>query len=120
MTDNELRDLLRDGLREADESQMPGFAETWSAAEASHRRSRQRTRTIGSAAAAVAIIAVVAGYWQENRLVNIDEFLIASSLLNSTHWQAPSDALLPEYRDDIYGEMPSLLESTEIHEGPML
>jgi len=122
MNDSELKDLLQDAMRKVRPESPPAFDVAWAAAGARHRRSR-RYAALGGTAAAIALVAIVAlvtGLPPGERVPPDDEYMIADALLNSTHWQAPSDALLPQYRDDIYGEIPPLMESTDINEGSLL
>lgn len=123
MNDRELKNAVRDAVGRREEMDIPAFDAVWSAAEARYRRARRQNRALGALAAAVALVAVailVAGVPRDNTAPTGDEFLIADALMNATHWQAPSDALLPEYRDDIYGEIPLLMESGEFDEGSLL
>ena len=114
MNERELKDVLRDAMRERQTEPPPAFDAVWAAAEARHRRSRRRTAMLGSAAAA-AVVTTVVVLWPGEPPPGDDEYRIAWALEHSTAWQAPSDALLPDYRDDIYGEIPALMESTELN-----
>ena len=122
MNESELKDVLQDAARRQDGASVPDFDTVWVAAEARHARQRKQRFVLGGAAAAAALVLAV--------LVSIgpdigpsqpaDEYLIADALMNSTQWRAPSDALLPQYRDDIYSEIPLLMESTNMEEGSLL
>ena len=68
----------------------------------------------------MAMIAIVAGLWSSQEAGMSDDYLIADSLLNTTQWSAPSDALMPTHEFDIYQELPVLLESTKPAEGALL
>lgn len=119
MNESELNDALRDTMRDRAGTPAPDFEEVWAAAEQRYERARRRYTAVGGVAAAVAVIAIVAAL-RPGEPPPDDEFLIADALMNSTTWQAPSDALLPDYRDDIYGEIPVLMESTDLNEGSLL
>ena len=119
MNERELKDVLQDAMRDRQTESPPAFDAVWAAAVAQHRRSRRRMAVIGGAAAA-AVVAVVLVFRPGEPPPDDDEYRIAWALEHSTAWQAPSDALLPDYRDDIYGEIPALMESTELNEGSLL
>ncbi len=117
---NEADDKLAQQLKQAmpEARRVPGFEESWRAAE--HRAGRNRHRLHVAAAAAVAAIAM---------LVLVDtpgpgepalEYIEIAELLESTSWTAPSDTLLPEREFDIYQELPALMESTEERKGALL
>lgn len=117
MTSDErkLREQLCKAQRIAD-GEAPAFGATLAAAEAR----RHRRPAIGAAAAAgiVAVIAVAvlsrAPQPETPDLVDLDE------LVASTTWVAPSDALLPRHRFDIFQELPELFESTGTEDGTLL
>lgn len=121
MTDSErrLRDAMRQGQSEAEAGRVPDFDTTWAAAQAAAPQRGRRLASIGSLAAAVALVAIVLVArtgpaerdWQ---FVDPDEFA------NSTSWSAPSDVLLPEHQFDIYRDIPVLIESTGNEEGALL
>lgn len=117
--DNELHDALRNGQAKAEAGRIPDFDAVWARAESAIAQRRRRTRTIGGIAAAVALVAVVFASQlrqteQEWQFVDPDEFA------STTSWVAPSDVLLPKHRFDIYGEIPVLIESTDIDRGTLL
>ena len=97
--------------------ETPSFEDAIDAA--SRRAGRRRHRVHLMAAAAVAAIAV---------LVVLDrqpdepqhEYIRIAELMQTTSWHAPSDALLPESRFDIYQDLPTLMESTDGCEGALL
>lgn len=114
--DEKLREAIRQAWPTQSAGMPPSFAATW---EAAVRRRRSRVRRTGLAAvAALAGIVVVAVslQTQQPEFTYID----TSVLLDSTSWSAPSDALLPDYRFDIYQDMPTLLESTQSAGGSLL
>ena len=120
MSGNDIRDQLKDALAAVHQPEPPGFDEVWAAAELRHLKARRRYATIGGIAAALAMVAVGAGFWSSRELATTDEYLIADSLLNGTQWSAPSDALMPQHQIDIYQGVPFLMESTNLNEGPLL
>lgn len=120
MSENEFRDQIRDALAAVHQQEPPAFDDVWAAAELRHFKARRRYATVGGIAAAIAIVAVVAGYWSSQETAITDEYLIADSLLNKTQWSAPSDGLLPQHEIDIYQEVPFLMELTNLDEGPLL
>ena len=120
MSDNELANQVRNAFDTLAKKAPPSFDEVWAAAESQHFKERRRYATIIGIAAALAIVAIVAGLWSPQEAGMSDDYLIADSLLNSTQWSAPSDALMPTHEFDIYQEIPFLLESTDLEEGTLL
>ncbi len=120
MSDNDIRDVLRNALEAVHKKDPADFDEVWRAAEQRHQRSRRRYATFSGIAAALAMIMVVAGLWSSRQAGINDEYFIADSLLNSTQWSAPSDTLMPQYQIDIYQEIPFPMESTDLYEGTLL
>lgn len=119
MKEIEIRQALKDA-HESAEGKPPPFDAVWAAAESAHGHSRGRFRVIGGFAAAVAVIAIIAGLWPEQQAGLTDEYLIADALMNSTSWSAPSDSLMPEHQFDIYQEIPFPGVSTNEQEGSLL
>ena len=120
MSDDDIEDVLRNALGAVHKAEPPVFDDVWCAAEQRHQRSRRRYATFSGVAAALAVVAVVAGLWSSQQAGMNDDYLIADSLLNSIQWSAPSDALMPQHQIDIYQEIPFLMESTDLYEGPLL
>ncbi len=120
MSDNDIEDVLRNALGAVHKEDPPDFDNVWCAAEQRHRQSGRRYAIFSGIAAALAMIAVVAGLWSSQQAGINDEYLIADSLLNSTQWSAPSDTLMPQHQIDIYQEIPFPMESTDLYEGPLL
>ena len=116
MNDEELKNALK-GAYQVAEGKPPSFEETMTAAERRIGGSGARLKVIAGMAAAVVVALVL---WPAREPELTDEFLIADSLLNSTTWMAPSDALMPEHQFDIYQETPFLNESTISPEGTLL
>ena len=120
MNDDDLKEQLQNALGVVHKQAPLAFDEVWAAAEMRHRQAGRRYRTFSGIAAAVAMVAIVAGLWPAQQTEMADEYLIADSLLNLTQWSAPSDALMPQHQFDIYQEIPFLMESTDLEEGTLL
>ena len=115
-TDQRLANTLRRAMPKA--RKVPGFKETWNAAEA--RADQHRRRFHYAAAAAVGALAIVVVANLPAPPGDALAYIDMAELENSTYWSAPSDALLPESRFDIYQDMPTLFESTEAYGGALL
>ena len=120
MSDNDIRDQLKDALGAVHKQEPPAFDAVWAAAESQHLKDRRRYATFSGIAAAVAMVTVVAGLWSSEDAEMSDEYLIVDSLLNTTQWLAPSDVLMPQHEFDVYQEVPFLMESTNLNEGSLL
>jgi len=120
MSDNEIKDQIKDALRAVHKQEPPAFDEVWAAAELQHRKARRRYATFSGIAAAITVVTVVSGLWPSEEAGITDEYLIADSLLSGTQWSAPSDALMPQHEFDIYREMLFPMESTNLDEGSLL
>ncbi len=92
------------------------FERTWQAAE--RRFANRRRARLGFAS--VAAVAAVAAITLFSRAPTETPYIQAAELLETTYWTAPSDALLPDKRFDIYQDLPELFESTEPAEGALL
>lgn len=102
-----LAERLRQAGR-AREAPPPIFESAWQAAAGRARR-RQRRAAL---AAAVLLAAIATGLLLDAPRPQPDIINIAM-LLESTQWQAPSDALLPPPGRDLYEELPTLDVSTD-------
>lgn len=120
MSEKEQYRKVRQAFADAEAGQVPAFDSVFAAAQQQTLRSRYRYMKVGSAAAAVAVLAIVIGNWTSHNGSDMDEFMIADAMLNTTQWSAPSDALMPSHRFDIYQDIPVLMESTELQEGSLL
>jgi len=120
MSDNDIREALKYAHGAVRRPEAPAFDKVWAAAKSQHLKERQRYATFSGMAAALAMIAIVAGLWSSQEAETSDDYLIADSLLNTTQWSAPSDALMPTHEFDIYREIPFLMESTDLEEGTLL
>ena len=114
--DRQLADSLKRAMPQA--AAEPSFARTWEAAERRAGRGRRRLRA--ASAAVVAVIALVFVVDIANPPQDAPEYVEIAELLNSTSWSAPSDALLPARRVDVYQDLPELLESTDVYGGALL
>ena len=120
MNDEKLREALRDSLQSMQGGDAPEFDAMWSNAERKHRAARSSYQKIAGFAGVAAIAAVAFMLWPLNGNNVADIYLTEEDLLSSTQWIAPSDVLLPEYRIDIYGELPVLIETNDFDEGSLL
>jgi hypothetical protein len=120
MSDNDIREVLKDAHGAVRRPEAPAFDKVWAAAESQHLNERRRYATFSGVAAVLAMVAIVAGLWSTKETGISDDYFIADSLLNTTQWLAPSDALMPIHEFDIYREIPFLMESTDLEEGTLL
>lgn len=120
MNDEKLKQKLRDSLQSMQGDDVPGFDAVWADAEKRHHESRLRYARFSGVATAVAIAVMVFMTWP-NDDTNVDGIYVTEEeLMSSTRWYAPSDVLLPEYRIDIYGELPVLIHTNVLNEGSLL
>jgi hypothetical protein len=117
MKDHELEQALKRGQAAAEAGRVPAFDSVW--ADAGRRVAARRRRYVAGGVAAAAIVTVVAAGLLQSRQPAW-EYVDPEDFVTSTSWHAPSDVLLPEYRIDIYEEIPVLIESTEIDGGTLL
>ena len=120
MNDEKLRQPLRDSLQSMQGDDAPPFDAIWSNAEQQHRISRSRYQQFAGFAAAAAVATIAFVLWPLNGNNGAPIYLTEEDLLSSTQWVAPSDVLLPEYRIDIYGELPVLIDTNDFDEGSLL
>ena len=116
MKDTELQQAVQEGLLHREEP--PSFEDTWHAVEHRYRRGRQRKAMLAGLAATIAAVAILF-----NALAPEPEelaFIEMAELLETTSWQAPSDALMPTREFDIYQDLPDLMESTDQAGGAFL
>jgi len=120
MHDDWVEEELRKALRHTPDRRAPEFASVLQAAKERHARGAKHYRLV-AAVAVIASVAVVTMLQRPSREEAIeDDFLIASSLLETTQWVAPSDVLLPQHQFDIYRDMPVFMRSTDAEEGTLL
>lgn len=120
MNDEKLKQQLRDSLRSMQGDEISGFDAVWAKAERQHQARRARYKRFAGFATAAAVAAMAVMMWPLNGNNVTTTYLTEEDLLSSTRWFAPSDALLPEYRIDIYGELPVLIETNDFDEGSLL
>jgi len=120
MNDENLKKQLQDSLQSIQGDDGPGFDAVWKDAEQRHRASRLRYQRVAGFTAAAAVAATAFMLWPLNGNIASGPYLTEEDLMNSTHWLAPSDVLLPEHRFDIYGELPVLIETNDLNEGSLL
>jgi Flp pilus assembly protein TadB len=120
MHDDWLDEELKRSLVHKVGQAAPDFAVVMQAAQEQHAAGRKRSRLYAVAAVVAMLMIMTAGRWSSEPRVADDEFLIAAALLEKTSWAAPSDVLLPQYRFDIYREIPAFIESTKLEEGTLL
>jgi len=120
MNEDQIRKTLKKAYAGTQSGQPSSFDDVWTAAETEYGRAQKRYRVTGGIAAAIAVMAIVAGLWPYQTQDLSDEFLIADALLNSTSWSAPSDTLIPQHQFDIYQEIDFLSGSTNGQEGSLL
>ena len=120
MNDEKLRQQLQDSLQSVQGGDAPGFDSVWSNAERRHRASRLRYQQFAGIAVAAAVGVMAFMLWPLNGNDAAGIYLTEEDLLNSTHWVAPSDVLLPKHQFDIYGDLPVLIESNDLDEGSLL
>lgn len=118
MADKDLDKRLVASLRTTDVRSVPPFATVWAAAEQRYRQTRLQRRAL--AAAAVLAVAVSLAIFFARPEDPVPPYVGVAELLDSTHWTAPSDTLLPVREIDLYNELPAVLESTESGEGALL
>lgn len=113
--DEKLYAVLGLSQRHADGS-VPDFEVIFGAAER-RLRDRRRIRFAGVAAAVgltVMALGLLPTAQDDFTYVDLEE------LTATTRWSAPSDTLLPEYRIDLYRDLPQIFESTYSEEGALL
>ncbi|MCH9695676.1 MAG: hypothetical protein K0U72_14270 [Gammaproteobacteria bacterium] len=113
--DQQLQKMLSRAQKQVD-AVTPPFVSSFAAAEQSlQSASRRRYFGLGATAAIMAVsVGLIFKAPNEMAYVDVDAFM------NTTHWVAPSDALLPARQFDIYHEVPRLIESTEPLDGALL
>ena len=120
MNGNELRRRVRESIESMQGGDPPEFHALWAGAEARHRVSRSRYQKIAGLAAAAAVAAMAFTLWPMNGNNATAMYLTEEDLLTSTQWFAPSDVLLPQHQFDIYGDLPVLIETSDLDEGLIL
>ena len=117
---NGLKETIRQAFDSKTGETIPEFDATWSAAEARFRTSKRRYRIMTGVAASAALLAIVLSMQFSQQSPQLLEFDLATALMTSTQWHAPSDVLMPEHRFDIYRDVPELIPSTDFTKGLVL
>ena len=120
MNEENLKKQLQESLQSKQGDDVPAFDAMWAQAEQKHCASRLRYQRIAGFTAVAAVAATAFMLWPLNGNIAAGPYLTEEDLMNSTHWLAPSDVLLPEHRVDIYGELPVLIETNDLDEGSLL
>ena len=120
MHDNWLDEELQRSLGARPKSAVPDFDTMMEAAAKGRAGNRMRYPMV-AAAFVLALVAIgTHDRWSTAPGPVDDELMIAEAMLDNTLWRAPSDSLLPQHRFDIYREIPTFIESTELEEGTLL
>ena len=119
-SDEKTRRSIAESLDSKESGPIAGFDETWLAAEARYLAEKRRYRMATGVAISLALIAVFIGMLPPDGKQQLPNFELAEELMTTTLWNAPSDALMPEYPTDIYQEVPEMLVPTDLSEGTML
>ncbi|NOX68484.1 MAG: hypothetical protein GXP15_04805 [Gammaproteobacteria bacterium] len=120
MRDDWIEEELSKTLRHIPDRRVPEFASVLQRAEQRHARGARHYRLVAAVAVIASVAAVTLVQWPNREEAVEDEFLIASSLLETTQWVAPSDVLLPQHQFDIYRDMPVFMRSTDAEKGTLL
>ena len=120
MDNEKLKAVVNESIRQRETGSAPAFDETWLAAEAQFLAAKRRYRQVSAIVASAAIFAVVFGLFSGGDEPTLPDFELMTGILETTRWNAPSDVLLPDYRVDLYSELPSLPMSTEWNEESLL
>ena len=115
-----MKEAVSTSLASRGARKVPGFGETWRAAEGRYQARKRRQRTFIAVAASVALFAVAIAVMLPDGRQKLPNFEVAAEMMNSTLWSAPSDVLMPEYSIDIYDDLPQLGDSPDINEGRLL
>ena len=120
MSEDKMKESIAKSHAARDAASVPGFDETWLAAEARYLAERRKFRMVTGVAVSLALVAIVIGMLPPDGQQTLPEFELASGLMNSTLWSAPSDILMPDYPIDIYKDIPEIPVSTDLLEGALL
>ena len=113
--DQQLAQAIRNAIPA--DPQAPSFAHAYAAAAQRAGRRRHRLHLVAAAAvAAIAVIVIV----DTRPVVPRPGYIEMAELMETTSWTAPSDALLPDSRFDIYQDLPTLMKSTDGNGGALL
>ena len=119
MNDEKLKGKLRNALQSMQSGDVPEFDTVWANA-GKRRTSRSRNLRLAGLAVAATVAAATFMLWPLNGNNSIGPYLTEEDLMSSTQWLAPSDGLFPKHHFDIYSEVPRLIETNDLDEGPLL
>ena len=114
-SERELEKSVAESISERDLCSVPGFDETWAVAEARFLVEKRRYRAVTGVAASLALFAIVVGILPPDGRQELPDFELATGMMNSTLWSAPSDVLMPQYPIDVYQDIPEIPVSTDLH-----
>jgi hypothetical protein len=120
MSEEKMSRSVADAMASRDAASVPGFDETWLAAEARYLAQKRQYRMVTAVAVSLVLMAIVIGLLPAGEQQQLPDFELAAGLMNTTLWSAPSDVLLPEYPIDIYQDLPEMPVSTDLNEGTLL
>jgi hypothetical protein len=111
----ELGKSVAESISKRDVRSVPGFDETWVAAEARFLVEKRRYRTVTGVAASLALVAIVLGMLPPDGDQKLPDFELEAGMMNTTLWSAPSDVLMPHYQIDVYQDIPEIPVSTDLN-----
>ncbi len=106
---------VTESISKRDVRSVPGFDETWTAAEARFLVEKRRYRMVTGVAASLALVAIVLGMLTPDGKQVLPDFELEAGMMNTTLWSAPSDVLMPQYPIDIYQDIPEIPVSTDLN-----
>ena len=106
---------VAESISKRDMRSVPGFDETWAAAEARFLVEKRRYRMVTGVAASLALVAIVLGMLPPDGRQELPDFELAAGMMNTTLWSAPSDVLMPRYPTDVYQDIPEIPVSTDLN-----
>jgi len=119
-SDEETGRSIAESFAAKESGPITGFDDTWLAAEARYLAEKRRYRMATGIAISLALIAVFIGMLPSDGKQQLPKFELAEEMMTTTLWNAPSDALMPEYPTDIYQEVPEIGAPTDLSEGTLL
>jgi hypothetical protein len=119
-SDKELDSSVGDSISKRDANSLPGFDETWAAAEARFLVEKKRHRLVTGVAASLALVVIALGVLPPDGKQQLPDFELSAGMMNTTLWSAPSDVLMPHYQTDIYQDVPQIPVSTELNGDTLL
>lgn len=110
-----IRKAVAESVSKRELTSVPGFDETWTAAEARFLVEKRRYRMVTGVAASLALVVIVLGMLGPDGRQELPDFELAAAMMNTTLWSAPSDVLMPQYPIDIYQDIPEIPVSTDLN-----